>query len=859
MSYDPTNWRTGDLITAVKMNNIEEGIVNVEETTTDRIDDQDDVIAELGQTVDTRLDDQDDAITAISDSVGDRIDTQDDAIVTMSAQLGDRVTAQDAAIRALSYSVENRLDDQEDEIAIVRQQVASPFVIVATASQMTDHDKAYVYVGSESGYVTGNWYYWGGSSWVSGGSAADPTLSISGAPADAKVTGDMFDTCARTDGSYDSMTVGNAEQLVSTVSTEDSVPYAFRTSGGAADIGDREQDIVVGGTVNWNQLVANANKSGSYTWNADSTEYSHIITNISPILVTKSHKYYVSLKIMRTISSNNGISLQLRGSDGQVFQGLILNNGDADGYVVAVMESSANKDTNITRVTANNYNYKRGFNAGDTVSYDDLILIDLTAMFGTAIADYIYSIEQATAGAGVALAKRWGNIIKSYYPYQANGLVSVEGLQRHDMTGFNQWDEEWELGGYNQSTGEKVAYTTSIRAKNYIPVLPNTTYYIKGPNTIRLFFYDDEYGFLENFVRTNDTFTTPVRCGYMTFHVSNTTTYQNDICINLSWDGSRDGEYEPYEKHSYTLDSLLTLRGIPKLNENNELYYDGDRYFPDGTVERRYGIVDLGTLTWNRALISGSNVYRFGTISLNKIIKLSGNYKILSCSKYPSVAFSDMPSVDKTISKTGGYNTVAIRDDSYNNAADFKTAMSGVYLVYELETPTTESAMPYSENQYVDDWGTEEYVTSSESDYIPCVGHETKYLTNLKAKLEDLPSASSSGDGEYLINQMNGKMSLIPASSIIPTQTTVGAIALSASWTGTASPYTQVVTVTGATITANSKVDLQPTAVQLASLMTDNVTALVVENNNTTLTVYALGAAPSSAMTVQCTITEVQS
>lgn len=74
--------------------------------------------------------------------------------------------------------------------------------------------------------------------------------------------------------------------------------------------------------------------------------------------------------------------------------------------------------------------------------------------------------------------------------------------------------------------------------------------------------------------------------------------YKNNICINLHWDGERDGEYEPYEEHVYPLDSTLALRGIPKLDSNNKLYFDGDTYDADGTVTRKYDVVDLGTLTW---------------------------------------------------------------------------------------------------------------------------------------------------------------------------------------------------------------------------------------------------------------------
>jgi len=39
----------------------------------------------------------------------------------------------------------------------------------STAAAMTDTSKIYVYTGSETGYTNGNWYYYDGSAWVSGG------------------------------------------------------------------------------------------------------------------------------------------------------------------------------------------------------------------------------------------------------------------------------------------------------------------------------------------------------------------------------------------------------------------------------------------------------------------------------------------------------------------------------------------------------------------------------------------------------------------------------------------------------------------------------------------------------------------
>ena len=88
------------------------------------------------------------------------------------------------------------------------------------------------------------------------------------------------------------------------------------------------------------------------------------------------------------------------------------------------------------------------------------------------------------------------------------------------------------------------------------------------------------------------------------------------------------------------------------------------------------------------------------------------------------------------------------------------------------------------------------------------------------------------------------------------TPSQVGSISLSSSWSGY-DPYSQTVTVTGATVTAYSKVDIQLTAAQIASLIAVGVTGMVIENNSGTLTAWAVGASPS-AMTVQVTVTEVE-
>lgn len=69
----------------------------------------------------------------------------------------------------------------------------------ATVADMTDADSIYVYTGSETGYVAGNWYYYDQGNWLSGGVynavaiSTDTTLSRQGEAADAAATGRAID------------------------------------------------------------------------------------------------------------------------------------------------------------------------------------------------------------------------------------------------------------------------------------------------------------------------------------------------------------------------------------------------------------------------------------------------------------------------------------------------------------------------------------------------------------------------------------------------------------------------------------------------------------------------------------------
>ena len=116
-----------------------------------------------------------------------------------------------------------------------------------------------------------------------------------------------------------------------------------------------------------------------------------------------------------------------------------------------------------------------------------------------------------------------------------------------------------------------------------------------------------------------------------------------------------------------------------------------------GSGKEKMAIVDLGTFTWSA-----------GTDSIGQYFYTAfDQYKTLTtptlpnakCSIYPFAPSSNVQ--DKNIAFAQGVpKRIYIRDTSYATAADFKTAMSGVQLCYELNAYTDLSTDPTSLTLY---------------------------------------------------------------------------------------------------------------------------------------------------------------
>lgn len=269
------------------------------------------------------------------------------------------------------------------------------------------------------------------------------------------------------------------EQILSDDYTEEKVPYLYReTPYSVASV----EEKIVGGTVVWNQLI-DPNTSVTIL-KSETRSKSSALQQGSGVI--DGHKYFYSADFSNVANVSGRAYVQLIARIDGVNKVVVNVQRTSSGREQTIF-SSAYTATSLGTTSATDGNLwlfyavpnTEANNATFTVS--EMQLIDLTTMFGSTIADYIYSLEQSTAGAGVAKLKEWGLFIEDYYEYCEPTLKSVEGLQ------------------------SKVTRDTD-----------------------------------ENIIAT------------------------------------------------YPLDSTLTLRGVSKLDSNNNLYYDGDVYSADGSVSRRF-------------------------------------------------------------------------------------------------------------------------------------------------------------------------------------------------------------------------------------------------------------------------------
>ena len=231
-----------------------------------------------------------------------------------------------------------------------------------------------------------------------------------------------------------------------------------------------------------------------------------------------------------TVQANNAY-LVTYPSSGFIFIGHI-EYDDSDVFQSRVLVDQKSGSTQITPTTNRIRLYFSKDPNTETITKDDLATAQVTK--GTTPPD-------------------------KFYPY--SNICPISGWTQVKVTraGINVWDEEWELGVFNNSTGEKIPNSSNIRSTNYIGIKPGKSYAFIKPTASRVFYYGIDKSFISTVVVPANTIviTAPDNAYYLCFQIGGTT-YNHDISINYP---STDTAYHAYQGTPITIPLGQTVYG----------------------------------------------------------------------------------------------------------------------------------------------------------------------------------------------------------------------------------------------------------------------------------------------------------
>ena len=294
--------------------------------------------------------------------------------------------------------------------------------------------------------------------------------------------------------------------------------------------------------------VKTINASG--TW----TDNKYVLNGVTFVCTTADDGYISAVTVSGTARATATLILWSRMSSNKTLPSgnYTLSGCPSNGAVSTyVMQFQATRDGSL-------YSYGNDVGAGVTGAVLDTDVLQATISIGNG-----YAI-----GGSIKFSPQLesGSTKTSFAPY--SNICPISGWTGANVytDGINLWDEQWESGRYNETTGAKETSAPVIRCKNKIPVFPSTVYYFTMSTSGAFAYY---YDVNENYLGTryslaaNHTFTTPADAYYMTFSLYSGygTTYLDDISISYP---STETAYHAYVGKTYTVswsDSAGTVYG----------------------------------------------------------------------------------------------------------------------------------------------------------------------------------------------------------------------------------------------------------------------------------------------------------
>ena len=263
---------------------------------------------------------------------------------------------------------------------------------------------------------------------------------------------------------------------------------------------------------------------------------------------------------------------------------------------------------------------------------------------------------------------------------------------------YNLFDEELEVGWIN-SNGGLTTDTNTFRSKNYTKVISGESYTLENilsGFTTKYFYQYDENKNIINYLASNAymntwSITLEANTKYIKFayyksgaNFTNNlpTPQESELCLHRT--GTRTG-YAPHSTSTkITLPALLSIGGA--INSHNTFEVLSDKY----RFTRNVWNVDLGTLTYTA---SSSYSGKFHTDFSSLAIQGSSGLPNILCDRYTTINVAYTQQIfdtnDNVITVQPSNRIIIIIDKSKSSLSesDFKTAMSGVPLKYQLATP----------------------------------------------------------------------------------------------------------------------------------------------------------------------------